>query len=288
MESWPKRSRGLMSGLLQGSWNLGYLLAALIFGALYPVIGWRGMLMIGLLPALSIIYIRWFVKEPEVWRENRRLQREQQREVRAPLISLFRKPLLGNTLSASWWMLSSFIVYYSINSLFPTHLQQDLQFDAARVAVPVSLASLVGFLLSPLWGQLSDRIGRRWAAIIPGLVTIVVAPIYLLTNEPWLVIVGFTIQGAFGQAIYWLNPIYLAERFPTEVRAVASAFCYHIGAIAGGAVAPLLTLLAVNGGIGLGLAMLIGTTLGAISFVVALLLGPETRGTDFVPDLVVA
>ena len=48
------------------------------------------------------IYVRFFVKEPEVWTENRRLQREQRREVREPLISIFRRPLLGNTLTASW------------------------------------------------------------------------------------------------------------------------------------------------------------------------------------------
>jgi len=46
-------------------------------------IGWRGMLWIGVLPALSIVYIRYFVKEPPIWVENRRLQRTEQREVRA-------------------------------------------------------------------------------------------------------------------------------------------------------------------------------------------------------------
>jgi SHS family lactate transporter-like MFS transporter len=287
MESWPKRSRGLMSGMLQGSWNLGYLIAAVVYGALFQHIGWRGMLWLGILPALAIIYIRFFVKEPEVWTENRRLQREQRREVRAPLVSIFRKPLLGNTLTASWWMISSFIIYYSINALFPTHLQQDLHFDPAQVALPVSLASLVGFVISPLWGRISDHIGRRGAAIVPGLITIAVAPMYLLTGDPTVVVVGFALQGAFGQAIYWLNPIYLAERFPTEVRAVASAFCYHIGAIFGGAVAPILTVLAVNYQLGFGMAMLLGTLVGSVSFVLALAQGPETKGTEFVPDLVV-
>lgn len=277
-----------MSGLLQGSWNLGYLIAALVYGAFFPVLGWRGMLIVGVLPALTIVWIRYFVKEPEVWRENRRIQRETQREVRAPLLSIFRKPLLGNTLSASWWMISGFIVYYSINSLYPTRLQQDLHFDPAQVAVPIALANLVGFVVSPLWGRLSDTFGRRWAAILPGMITIVVAPIYLLSNDSSFVIWGFALQGAFGGAIYWLNPIYLAERFPTECRAVASAFCYHIGAIFGGAVAPILTLLAVNANIGLGPAMLVGTSLGAVSFVVSLLLGPETKGTEFAPELVVA
>src|ERR1700733_15666740 len=44
MESWPPRSRGLMSGMLQGSWGLGFLLASVIYGFFYDQIGWRGCL----------------------------------------------------------------------------------------------------------------------------------------------------------------------------------------------------------------------------------------------------
>jgi MFS family permease len=107
MESWPARSRGLMSGILQGSWSIGFLLSSAAYGLLYDHIGWRGMLWIGILPALSLIYVRYFVKEPEVWLQNRRLQREQKREVRAPLLSIFKRGLLGNTLTACWWMASA-------------------------------------------------------------------------------------------------------------------------------------------------------------------------------------
>jgi SHS family lactate transporter-like MFS transporter len=63
MESWPARSRGFMSGMLQGSWSLGFLLASLIYGLAFNAIGWRGLLMIGVLPALSVVYVRFFVKE---------------------------------------------------------------------------------------------------------------------------------------------------------------------------------------------------------------------------------
>ena len=87
-------------------------------------IGWRGMLWIGVLPALSIVYVRYFVKEPEVWVENRRQQRAQKREVRAPLIKIFQRGMLANTLFACWWMASNFVLYYSIWSLFATHLQR--------------------------------------------------------------------------------------------------------------------------------------------------------------------
>src|SRR5215211_8625961 len=95
METWPIRSRGFMSGVLQGSWSIGFLLSSVIYGLFYDVIGWRGMLWIGILPALSVVYIRYFVKEPEVWVENRRLQREENREVRAPLLKIFQRGMIA-------------------------------------------------------------------------------------------------------------------------------------------------------------------------------------------------
>jgi SHS family lactate transporter-like MFS transporter len=97
VESWPTRSRGFMSGVLQGSWGLGFLMSALIYGLLYDYIGWRGMLWIGVLPALTVVWVRKYVKEPEVWLENRRKQREQGREMRLPLFAIFKRQFIWNT-----------------------------------------------------------------------------------------------------------------------------------------------------------------------------------------------
>ena len=112
MESWPARSRGIMSGILQGSWSIGFLLSSAAYGLLYDVIGWRGLLMLGILPALAVIWIRIYVKEPPVWMENRRLQREQNKEYRTPLFEIFRPRFLGNTLrhACGWRVGSSFII----------------------------------------------------------------------------------------------------------------------------------------------------------------------------------
>src|SRR6476646_3152076 len=126
METWPVRSRGFMSGVLQGSWGLGFLLSSVVYGLFYGYIGWRGMLWIGILPALAVVWVRKYVKEPAVWLENRKKQRESKREVRAPLFVIFRRQFLGNTLTACWWMASCMVTYYSIWALFATHLQKDL------------------------------------------------------------------------------------------------------------------------------------------------------------------
>src|SRR5258706_9868542 len=103
MESWPARSRGFMSGVLQGSWGLGFALSALAYGFLFDLIGWRGLLWIGILPALVVVWIRFYVNEPAVWVENRRQQRETKTEVNAPLLSIFNPGLLFNTLTACFW-----------------------------------------------------------------------------------------------------------------------------------------------------------------------------------------
>src|ERR1700755_129874 len=145
--------------------------------------GGRGLSMIGVLPALSIVYVRKFVKEPPVWVENRRLQRTERREVHVPLAKIFRRDLLYNTLTACWWMASAFIVGYSIGGMFPTYLQKDLQLSPGLVSLPVMLQSIVFFLSGSLWGWFADRVGRRMAIILPALLTIPITPLYLVTGD---------------------------------------------------------------------------------------------------------
>ena len=94
-----------------------------------------------------------------------------------------------------------------------------------------------------------------------------------------MIVFFFALQGCFaGGGINALNATYLAERFPTEVRATAGAFCSQQGAIFGALTAPILTFFAVNLHLGFAIPMSIGTIAGCASFIVALLFSPETRG----------
>jgi MFS transporter, SHS family, lactate transporter len=66
METWPARSRRFMGGVLQGSWRIGFLLSSAACGLFFNYIGWRGMLWIGVLPAFVVLWVRRYVKEPEI------------------------------------------------------------------------------------------------------------------------------------------------------------------------------------------------------------------------------
>jgi MFS transporter, SHS family, lactate transporter len=275
--------------VLQSSWGLGALLSSAAYGLLYSSIGWRGLLMLGVLPALWIAFVRRYVKEPPVWLENRRLQRAEQREVKMPLFKIFKSGMLYNTLTACWWMASAFVVGYSVGGMFPTYLQKDLGLSPAYVALPVMLQSIVFFLSGSVYGFLADRFGRRWAIIVPALLTIPVAPLYLWTHDYTMIVVFFTLQGCFGGGgMHTLYPAYLAERFPTEVRATATGFVYHQGAIFGGLVAPVITYFAINWHTGFAVPMLIGTVAAALSVALSVFLAPETRGKRLVAELSVA
>ncbi|MGH7099462.1 MAG: MFS transporter [Stellaceae bacterium] len=186
-------------------------------------------------------------------------------------------------------MASGFVVAYSIISLFPTFLEKDLKLSPELVALPIMLQSVLFILSGALWGWVAESLGRRWAMIIPALIGVPVTFGYLFTDSYTMIVVFFAIQGAFaGGGIYCQNPSYLAERFPTEVRATASGFCYHQGAIWGGLVAPVLAYLAVSWHTGFAIPMMLGTVVGLVSFIVALLFSPETRGKELSAEIVLA
>jgi SHS family lactate transporter-like MFS transporter len=150
-------------------------------------------------------------------------------------------------------------------------------------------ANLVTFLASVGWGFVADRFGRRAAMIIPALIAIPLAPIYLLSNDFSLIWWGFVLQGAAGSGgMQGQMATFMNERFPTEVRATASGFCYHQGAIFGGLVAPVIAYFASTWGLGYAIPMMAGTMIFASSYIAALLVGPETKGKALVAELSVA
>jgi SHS family lactate transporter-like MFS transporter len=273
METWPQRSRGFMGSVLQGSWGLGALLSSAAYALLFD----------------SIVYIRKYVKEPEVWIENRRRQRAENHEFRAPLFSIFKRGVLANTLTACWMMASAFVVGYSVGGMFPSYLQKDLGLPTGYVALPIMLQSLMFFLSAVLWGWVADRFGRRQTLIITALMTIPIAPLYLLTRDYSMIVVFFTLQGLFGGGgMHTQWPHYLSERFPTEVRATATGFCYHQGAIFGGLVGPVVTYFATTWHMGFAIPMLVGTIVAACSVATAMLFSPETKGKQIVADIQLA
>ncbi len=149
--------------------------------------------------------------------------------------------------------------YYSVYGMFATHLQKDLQFTPAMVATPLALSNLVAFFASGFWGWIADRHSRRWAMIIPAFIGIFITPLYIFTKDYEVIAITYIVQGAFLGAIYGQNPSYLSQRFPTEVRATASGFCYHQGAVRAGFTGSVLAIFAAGPPLGFAIPMMVAT-----------------------------
>jgi SHS family lactate transporter-like MFS transporter len=283
-EIWPARSRGLAVGLLQGSWAIGFLLSSAAYGMLFNTIGWRGLLWLGILPVLAAAFVRRYVKEPEIWAENRRRQRDEHREVRAPLFSIFKRGLIGTTVSACWCIASAFVAFDTISRLIAAHPRKDVDLLALLAAPPVATAVGLGaMLVSGGWGIVSDKFGRRAAMIVPALVGILGASLYLFGADTFWVAAGFVVVSVCaGDGIQGQMLTYLAERFPTEVRATAIAVCFTQGGMW-----QVLTRVPVHYESGSTIPMMAGAIVGTASLALALALGPETKGKVLVPDLAI-
>jgi SHS family lactate transporter-like MFS transporter len=125
--------------------------------------------------------------------------------------------------------------------------------------------------------------------IIPDVLGLCLCPVYLLSADYMRVVIGFRLQGACAGAMYSQNPSFLTERFPTEVRATAAAFCCHQGAIFAGTVGPVIAWFATTGGMGFAKptqADVHRRQRGQPR--AALLCGRETLGKEVVADLEIA
>jgi SHS family lactate transporter-like MFS transporter len=222
-ETLPAEGRGFFSGLLQEGYVVGYLMAALVYGTLFPIIGWRGMFVIGALPAFLVIYIRTKVDESPAWlqgRASRGAERHLGKDISAHLGSfLFLVVLM--------FAFNSFS--HGTQDLYPTFLQKNHQFSpqiVGLIAIVYNFGALLGGILFGTW---SERIGRRRAIIIAAILAIPTIPLWAYSHTvPMLALGGFLmqfmVQGAWG-----VVPAHLNELSPPAVRATFPGFAYQLG-----------------------------------------------------------
>src|SRR5436305_2512894 len=221
MEKVPPRLRGVLSGLLQEGYAVGYLLAAACYFFVFPRWGWRPLFFIGGLPALLVVYVRFGVKESEVWERTRHATWG---ELGRGIASHW-KTFLYLTLLMTMMNFAS----HGTQDMYPTFLERDWSFGPqARSAI--TAVSMVGAILGGLlFGLLSDRWGRRRAMILAFACAIVVIPLWAFAPTLALLVAGafllqFMVQGAWG-----VIPAHITELSPDSVRGFLPGFAYQCG-----------------------------------------------------------
>jgi MFS transporter, SHS family, lactate transporter len=223
-ETLPKENRGFFSGLLQEGYVVGYLLAALAYATIFRWIGWRGMFVVGALPAFLVIYIRTKVDESPAWRQGRQSAVGVQRSLGKDIVKYF-----GTFLFLAVLMFAFNAYSHGTQDIYPTFLQKNRGFSPKTVGL-VAIVYSVGALLGGIvFGSWSERVGRRKAIVIAALLSLPMIPLWAYSHSAPLIALGsflmqFMVQGAWG-----VIPAHLNELSPPAVRGTFPGLAYQLG-----------------------------------------------------------
>ena len=246
METVPKESRGLLSGILQEGYIVGYLLAAIAYWLVFPVLGWRWMFFIGLAPALLSLWVRRKVEESPVW-EQERQQPHIGEEAKQNTGSLIRQH--GKRFAYLVLLMTAFnFMAHGTQDLYPTFLQVQHKFKpqiVSAIAIVYNIGALFGGIF---FGQLSQRIGRRKAIVIAVLLALPIIPLWAYSQSAATLaasafLMQFMVQGAWG-----IIPAHLSELAPNRLRSTFTGLAYQLGNLLASINAPLQTRIAEQHG----------------------------------------
>ncbi|WP_266169589.1 MFS transporter [Dyella subtropica] len=276
MESIPPKARGLVSGLLQSGYPCGFFLGALVNWLLVDHIGWRGLFIVGALPALLVIYIRRSVPESPVWQAGQAERKK--RGLFEEMRGHWKLAIYLTLLMAAFNMFS-----HGSQDLYHTFEEVNLHLPSGSGAAFVLVAMLnLGAMVGGLFfGSLSERIGRRRAMMTAALLAIPVIPLWMYGGSMlWLAVGAFLIQ-VMVQGAWGVVPTHLNELSPDAVRGTLPGVAYQLGNLLAAYTANAQNLIASWRGGDLAFAM--STWIAGIALLLALLvwLGPEARGVGF-------
>ena len=274
MESIPAHSRGIVSGMLQSGYPCGYLLWALAYGLLFNSIGWRGMFVLGILPALLVLYLRRSVPESPVFEQRERAG------ARRGVMEAMR---------GRWKLLAYMIVTMAVfnafshgsQDVYPTFLKLQMHFDTHLTSLLTIILNLGALLGGLVFGQWSEKIGRRRAMAIACVLALPAIPLWSYGGSVLLLAIGafwiqIAVQGAWG-----VVPGYLNELSPDDVRGTLPGFAYQLGNLLVSWTAFAMTSIAhAHGG---DYAIVQSVWIGIVAVLLALLtwFGPEAHGAKF-------
>ena len=266
MESVPPTWRGTASGILQAGYPAGYLLASLMF-LLLPVLGWRGLFVLGGGAIVSALYIWLRVPESPDW-----LARKAQGAgaVRQPgMLEVARQNMALCVFAVALMAAFNFMSHGS-QDLYPkVFLALERHVPPPSITTLAVLYNLAAIAGGVVFGVLSQRIGRQYSIAVAAALTLPLLPLWTLPPSVFWLGVGamciqFCIQGAWG-----VVPAYLSELSPASVRATFPGLAYQCGNLIAASNALLQTRLA--GWIGGGLAPALMLTVGLAALVVLVL-----------------
>ncbi len=276
MEAAPPKWRGILSGVLQSGYPLGYLLAALAARFIEPAFGWRAMFWVGGAPALLALYIRSKVPESEAWKQHR-----------APSTRAILEVVRQN------WKSAMYLVLMMTLMMFLSHGTQDLYPDFLRstrgasahtisyIAVLYNIGAVLGTLI---FGHLSEKLGRRRSMIFALLLSLAAIPAWAFAGPIVTIAIAAFVLQAGVQGAWGVIPAHLNELSPDQTRGLLPGLAYQLGILIAAPINSIEYWLSSRVGYSWALAGF--ETVNIAILIVVLALGKERKGRGFVLESV--
>ena len=271
MEATSSRWRGILSGILQNGYAVGYLLAALAYRFAFPAWGWRPMFWLGGVPALLAFYISAKVPESEAW------QRHKAHSTRGVLHAVGQQ-----------WKLCLYLLLLMTFMMFLSHGTQDLYPDflkshnvgVALVSYIVILGNIGAMVGGIIFGQLSNSAGRRFSLIAALVLSLAVIPLWAFGSSIKLLALGAFLMQVGVQGAWGIIPAHLSELSADATRGLVPGLAYQMGIVLAARTPVVEFSLSKRFGYSWALAGFEICTIVILAIAVAL--GPERRGRSFV------
>jgi SHS family lactate transporter-like MFS transporter len=280
MESSPRRFRGVLSGMMQAGYPMGYLLASVAMQTLAPAFGWRSVFFIGAPLAVLIVALTLFAPESEAWKQHR--------------------PASMSKVFASLFQHKAIFLYLLVMMsvmLCLSHGTQDLYPDFLKSVPGVTAKSIlgmkalygipivynVGAILGALFfGQLSQKIGRRYAIMLALVISLVSIPAWAFGTSLGVLVIGSYLMQTGVQGAFGVIPAHLNELSPDAVRSLFPGFVYQLGVLLASPATAVEFLLRDHFGYPWALTMFEAGVI--VLMIVIFWFGPEARDRSFLRE----
>lgn len=275
-EAWPAKHRARVSSYVALGWQVGVLAAALLTPLLLPVIGWRGMFLVGVIPALVAWIIRNKIHEPEVF-----VRKPKERKAsRFEAFKLLVKDKATTKVSIGVIVLTSVqnFGYYGIMIWMPSFLSKQLGFSLTKSSMWTAV-TIVG-MMAGIWifGQLADRIGRKPSFLIFQLGAVIMVLTYSQLSDPTAMLWAGAVLGMFVNGMMGGYGAVMSEAYPTEARATAQNLLFNIGRCVGGLGPVVVGAVAMAYGFQMAIALL--AAIYVLDMIATALCIPELKGKE--------
>ena len=271
-EAWPAKYRARGCTYVALGWQAGVLAAALVTPLLLPIIGWRGMFLVGLVPGLIAFAVRWSVQEPEIF-----LQRAKAQRGTMPL-GLLVKDAATARISLGMLILCAVqnFGYYGLMIWLPSYLSTRFGYTLTQSALWTAVTVLGMACGIWIFGQFADRVGRRPAFFTFQAGAFVMVLVYSQLTGATALLIGGAIMGVFVNGMLGGYGALLAELYPTEARATAANVLFNLGRGVGGFGPFVIGVLAATYSFTVAIALL--ATIYLLDILATAFLIPEKKG----------